>query len=81
MKYYTYVLKSLNNGDIYIGSTSNIEVRLSRHNKGLVRSTKDYKPWQLLEYYEYNSRSEAVQKEYFLKQHQQKEILKRKYNQ
>ncbi|OGI80739.1 hypothetical protein A3I25_00955 [Candidatus Nomurabacteria bacterium RIFCSPLOWO2_02_FULL_42_17] len=79
MKYYTYVLQSLKNSDIYIGSTENWQKRISMHNRGKVKSTKGYKPWVLLEYKEFDSRSGAVKHERFLKTGQQKEILKRKH--
>ena len=79
MKYCTYVLNSLKNNDIYIGSAANLNNRLKLHNSGKIKSTKGYKPWRLLEYYEFDTRSEAVKYEKFLKSHQQKEILKKKY--
>lgn len=79
MKYFTYVLLSIENGDIYIGSTENIFKRVALHNGGKVKSTKGYRPWRLLEYETFNSRSEAFKHEKFLKSHQQKEMLKRKY--
>ena len=71
----------MKNNDIYIGSTDNIYRRLHTHNLGKVKSTKGYRPWQLLEYKEFNSRGEAVRHERFLKNHQQKEILRNKYGQ
>ena len=77
--YYVYFLKSLKNGDLYVGSTENVENRFRRHNGGLVRSTKAYRPWKLLETISCSTRSEAVQKERFYKSHQQKELLKKKY--
>ena len=79
MSYFTYVLKSQKNGDFYGGSAENVSIRLARHNNGEVRSTKGYRPWQLLESHSFETRSEAVQYERFLKNHQQKEILKNKY--
>lgn len=79
MMYFVYILRSLKNNDIYIGSTENITKRFILHNKGKVKSTKAYRPWQLLEKEEFNSRSDAVKHERFLKTGQQKEILKRKY--
>ena len=79
MKYYVYILKSLKNGDIYIGSTENLKHRIQLHNQGRVKSTKGYTPWKLLESQEFNSRAEAVKQEKFLKNHQQKEILKKRY--
>ena len=80
MSYCVYVLQSLKNKDIYIGSTEDLNDRLSLHNGGKVRSTKSYRPWLLLESRKCNSRSEAVQLERFLKTGQQKELLKRKYH-
>ena len=69
MNYYTYVLVSLRNYDIYIGSTANINNRFQKHNNGQVKSTKGYRPWKLLEYHESASRSEAMNQEKFLKNH------------
>ncbi|MBI3952393.1 MAG: GIY-YIG nuclease family protein [Candidatus Doudnabacteria bacterium] len=74
-----YFLKSLKNNDLYIGSCEDITVRLNRHNRGLVRSTKAYKPWYLVGQEEYNSRSDAVRRERSLKTGQQRELLKKKY--
>ena len=77
--FYVYIIKSLKNRDIYVGSTDNINKRVKLHNAGKVRSTQFYKPWKLLEYKEFQTRSEAVKHERFLKTGQQKEGLKRKY--
>lgn len=79
MKFYVYILVSLKNNDVYIGSTENLYKRIDRHNQGRVKSTKGYRPWKLLEYQGFVSRSEAVIQERFLKTHQQKEMLKKKY--
>ncbi len=77
--YYVYILKSLKNGFIYVGSTENMENRINRHNSGKVKSTQFYKPWELKEVREYSTRSEAVREERFLKSGQQKELLRKKY--
>jgi putative endonuclease len=77
--YFTYYLKSTKNNFIYVGSCENIEKRLKRHNNGLVKSTKAYSPWKLLGYNEFDTRSQAVKHEKFLKTGQQKELLKEKY--
>lgn len=80
MKYFVYFLLSLKNGDLYIGSTENVEKRVVTHNAGKVKSTKAYRPWRLLGFETRDSRREAVRREKFYKAHQQKEILKTKYN-
>jgi putative endonuclease len=77
--FYVYFLKSLKNGDLHVGSTEDVEKRLSLHNAGKVKSTQFCKPWKLLEYHEFSSRSEAFQKEMFYKTGQQKEILRKRY--
>ena len=77
--FYVYFLGSLRNQDLYVGSTKDLEKRFSLHNTGKVKSTKPYTPWRLLGYEVYNSRSEAVKRERFLKNGQQKEILRKKY--
>lgn len=63
----TYILKSLNNSSYYIGSCKNIKTRLELHNKGLVRSTKRYVPWQLMHIEEYKTLSEARRREMQIK--------------
>ncbi len=77
--FYVYFLKSLKNNDLYIGSTENLEKRFALHNLGKVKSTQFYRPWKILDHEVYNTRSEAVKRERFLKNHQQKEILKKIY--
>jgi len=80
MECYTYILLSLKNGDLYIGSTENVENRVNLHNKGKVKSTKANHPWKLLEDFKFRSRSEAFRYEKFLKTHQQKDLIRKKYN-
>ena len=79
--YFVYFLKSLKNNDLYVGSTEDIKNRLARHNTGKVKSTKFYRPWELLEFEIYPTRRDAVRRERLLKSGQQKEILKKKYGQ
>jgi putative endonuclease len=80
MEYFSYVLLSQTNGFIYVGSTRDVKVRLKKHNAGKVKSTKTYRPWKLLEFYKFSSRSEAVKHERFLKTHQQKDLIKKRYD-
>ena len=77
--FYVYFLKSLKNEDVYIGSCKNVSVRTINHNSGKVKSTKGYRPWKLLGYEEYNTRSEAFKMEHFYKTGRQRELLKQKY--
>jgi putative endonuclease len=78
--YTVYILKSIKNGFIYIGSTENFENRFKMHNSGRVKSTKGYRPWKLIEIRKFSTRSEAIKEELFLKTGQQKELLRIKYS-
>lgn len=49
--FYTYVLLSEKDNKFYIGWTDNLKQRLRKHNLGLVQSTKDRTPLNLV-YYE-----------------------------
>lgn len=62
--YFVYVLKSIKDGTYYYGSTSNLKTRLQQHNKGKVRYTKGHLPYQLHYFEEYETKSEAVQREH-----------------
>ena len=64
--YFTYVLKSKKDNKLYIGCTNNIKVRIEKHNKGQVMSTKDRRPLELL-YFEacLNKQSAYKREKYF----------------
>jgi len=49
--YYTYVLQSEEDNYFYTGYTKNLKLRFEQHNKGLVESTKNRRPFNLI-YYE-----------------------------
>ncbi|MFA7677206.1 MAG: GIY-YIG nuclease family protein [Candidatus Omnitrophota bacterium] len=42
--YYVYVLQSVNNEYIYVGSTRDLKRRIQEHNHGKSHSTKKYVP-------------------------------------
>ena len=65
--YYLYILKSLTDEKLYIGSTNDLKRRLSEHNDGLNRSTKSRRPFELRYYESYASEKDARKREYSLK--------------
>ncbi len=65
--YYMYVLKSLKDEKLYIGSTDDLRRRLSEHNKGLNRSTKARRPFELRYYEACADERDARTREYNLK--------------
>ena len=75
--YYTYVLYSEKYNEIYVGQTNNVKSRLTKHNAGLVRSTKRYIPWSLIHIEEFITRAEAMKREKSLKSHQGRKFIRK----
>ena len=48
MYYVVYVLRSLKDGNLYIGCTKDLKERMNLHNTGKVSSTKLRKPLELI---------------------------------
>ncbi len=65
--FYVYVVKSMKNGTLYLGSTNDLKRRLSEHNSGLSSYTKKYAPYGLVYYEAYKSESDARRRESNLK--------------
>lgn len=65
--FYLYILHSIKNGRYYIGSCEDLDRRLSMHNRGLVKSTKGYLPWEMVYNESYSTLSEARKREYQVK--------------
>ena|SRR3990172_10118338 len=74
--FYIYVLYSIKYKGTYVGQTNNIEERLKRHNRGLVASTKSHKPWLLIYFEKFRTRSEAMSMERWLKSGKGRELIK-----
>ena len=45
---YVYLLRSMKDEKFYLGSTTNLKRRLDEHNKGLMVSTKNRRPFKLV---------------------------------
>jgi len=73
--YYVYILK-LNNDDLYIGYTRNLNQRLKNHKDGKSKFTKPLRPVKLIYYEAYLAKEDATKREYHLKTGQQRELLK-----
>ncbi len=78
MMYYTYVLKSKKDDKMYTGYTKDLKLRLEQHNKGLVESTKNRKPLELIYYEACVERADATKREKHLKTHYGKMYIKKR---
>ena len=65
--FYTYLLGSSVDNELYIGSTNDLKKRLQEHNSGKVASTKHRIPLTLLYYEAYRTEQEARDRESALK--------------
>ena len=65
--YQVYILKSVHGSFHYIGHTKNLSQRLKEHNCGKVRSTKSHKPYTVIFIEDYETKSLAQIREYYLK--------------
>ena len=74
--FYTYVLQSEKDGKFYVGFTKNLELRFEQHNKGLVESTKNRTPLQLIYFEACLNQEDATRREKYLKSFHGKMFLK-----
>ena len=75
-RYYVYVLRSLSDKQLYVGLTDNLPARLEKHNAGRVVSTRRRVPFELLYWEGCLYRSDAAQREKYLKTAWGKRYLK-----
>ena len=74
--YYVYVLRSLRDAKLYIGSTTDLRKRLTMHNSGLVTSTKPRLPFELSFYEAYRNPRDARRREEYFKTTKGKTIVR-----
>ncbi len=67
MAYFVCILYSKRDKKSYVGCTTNLEKRLTRHNAGGVIATKFRRPLVLIYSEQFESKTEAFNRERFLK--------------
>ncbi len=65
--FYVYVLRSLKNGSLYIGYTADLKKRFKEHNNGENMSTKPFTPYRIIFYEAFLNRTDAKNREEYLK--------------
>ena len=73
--YFTYILYSKTHNRYYVGHCEDITTRLQRHNAKQVPSTKKYAPWELAYTETFTSRSEANQRELYIKKQKSRKYI------
>jgi len=74
--YYVYILYSKNLNKKYIGSTTNLRVRISEHNSGKSNFSSKGMPWKLIYYEAFLNKTDALREEKFLKTGKGRERIK-----
>jgi len=77
MTYFVYIIQSARDSSYYIGSTQDLEERLSRHNQGRSKYTKNKRPWKLVYSEKFSDRSSAVKRENQIKRQKRKEFIEK----
>ena len=73
---YTYILKCAD-GSLYCGWTNNLEKRLSAHNAGTAsKYTRTRRPVELAYFEQFETKQEAMSREYHIKRLTREEKLK-----
>ena len=76
--YYVYILKSKKDNLLYIGCTDDLKRRVAEHNYGKTPSTAPRRPWELLYYEAYQTKTLVRKTELFYKTGQGRRQIKKK---
>lgn len=75
MEFVVYILKSKSKDYYYVGMTSNLIERFRKHNNGWEKTTKPYRPFEVIHVEFFESRIEARKREKFWKNSQNKKVI------
>ena len=67
MPYFVYILLSKKDNKLYVGCSHNVSERITEHNSGKVSATKNRRPLVVIYTEEFKDKSEAFNRERYLK--------------
>ena len=82
MTYFVYLIANRKNKKLttYVGYTQNIKKRINLHNKGKGAKFTRGRKWKLMYFEKYNTRKDALSREYYIKKDRKfRNLLKKKY--
>ena len=62
-KFFVYILQSMKDFSFYIGLCEDLDKRMSKHSDGFSRYTSSKRPWRLVYFEMFESRTEALKRE------------------
>jgi len=76
--HYTYVLQSTKDLSFYVGLTKDLKLRFEQHRKGMIESTKNRRPFDLIYYEACFDQNDVRKREKYLKTCHGKMFLSRR---
>tara|TARA_B100000953_G_scaffold127982_1_gene105512 strand:+ start:227 stop:478 length:252 start_codon:yes stop_codon:yes gene_type:complete len=83
MTYFVYLLGNNKNKKFttYVGYTNNLKKRINLHNAGMGAKFTRGRIWKLMYYEKYQTKKEAIAREYYIKKNKKiRNLLKKKYS-
>ena len=83
MTYFVYLLGNNKNKKFttYVGYTNNLKKRINLHNAGKGAKFTRGRVWKLMYYEKYQTKKEAIAREYYIKKNKKiRNLLKKKYS-
>jgi putative endonuclease len=74
-KFFVYILQSMKDFSFYVGQCDDLDWRVSKHNEGMSKYTASKRPWRLVYFEMYATRSEALKRERQIKKMKSKIYL------
>jgi putative endonuclease len=72
-----YILERCKNGEYYIGSAKDVDLRLKQHNAGYVKATKNKRPYKIVFFQEFETEEIAEKIEKKLKKMKRRDYLEK----
>jgi putative endonuclease len=73
---FVYILQSESTGRFYVGSTDNLERRISEHHRGKDLATRGRGPWKLVYQEQFEILADARRREYEIKQWKSAKLIR-----
>jgi putative endonuclease len=74
-KFFVYILQSMKDFSFYVGQCNDLDKRMSKHYDGMSKYTATKRPWRLVYFEMYNSRSDAIKRENQIKKMKSKKFI------
>ena len=78
--FYVYLIRSIKNPQKkYVGFTTDLRERLTKHNEGGSKYTSDYRPWKLVTCVRFSNKKQALDFEKYLKSHSGRAFAEKRF--